>query len=385
MIANVSIFLMLFFNTGCNKHCVEPTCDSCVESQAVNGQYADTLSTEIKIQNLDLFLQEKESQGQWFTVLYAENSNVMYAKGFGCAEACKIKNAWSTMFDIGSLTKIFTATAIVQLQELGKLTYSDKLQDYFPDISSDKKDITIHQLLTHSSGLEAFHDKKGDFEKMDKDDAVKKICKQDLLFSPGTSFGYSNSGFTLLAYIVEDLSGLSFSKYCAENIFNPLGMNRTAFHGDFAMEPDMAVGYGDKCYNENNPGTWPKPSGALVGNGGAVSTTEDLLKFVSQIKTIALLPSSWDIMSYPYLINTRYDGVFSNNVYQGYGWNIYDHPSIGKTIFMGGSNDYGFVSRLKYYEASGAVLVIMTNNFKEGTKNSVISESVIQEIENILF
>ncbi|GGI56963.1 serine hydrolase [Winogradskyella haliclonae] len=345
----------------------------------------DTISSDKRIIALDLYLKEKANQGQWFTILYSKSDTILYAKGFGYAQLGQIKNSRKTIYDIGSLTKIFTAVGIIQLQEAGQLSFSDKLSQFFPNISKDKSSITIHQLLTHSSGLETYHDKKGDFENMSREKVFKRINKESILFEPGTAFNYSNTGYTLLAYIIEDISKMSFQDYCYKNIFEPLKMNHTSFHGDFEMESKIVFGYGDKFYKNNNPAKWPSPSGAIYGNGGILSSAEDLLKFSNSIKSKLISPSSWKQMTTEFIVNHRYNDIYLNDVCQGYAWNIYNNPVIGKTAFMGGSNNYGFISRLRYYEDQNSTLIIITNNYKSSTKKAIISESVIQEIENILF
>ncbi len=352
----------------------------------MKAQYSGKKSSDFKIQKLDSFLHRKANQGQWFTALYAKENNIIYAKGFGYAKKNERLNSISTLYDVGSITKIFTALAIVQLQELDKLSFSDNLQKYFPNISADKKGITIHQLLTHSSGLRTYHDKKGDFEKMDRQKAITRINKQRLSFTPGSSFQYSNSGYTLLAYLIEDITEMSFREYCSENIFKPLEMHETCFHGDPISTSNLAFGYGDNVYMDNNINDWPKPGGALIGNGGLISSAEDLLKLIDGLlKNKVLLSSSLETILTQHLINTRYKDIYFDNVKQGYGWNIHQHPTLGKIIFAGGSNNYGFVSRLKYYEEYDSVLIILTNNFKQKTRRPIISETELQEIEKILF
>ena len=381
--------ILLFFSLvlgACRQNCVEPVCSSCGENEMLSEQSKDYSAGTLRMNQVDQWLQQKAEQGQWFCVLFAEGDTIKLAKGYGCAESCKVKNAPSTIFDLASFTKIFTAIAIMQLQEEGLLSVVDPLAEYFDDLPQDKEEITLQQLLTHSSGLETFHDKRGDFEQMNREKALKRIFRQKLLFEPGTAFNYSNSGFTLLAYIVEDLSQMSFRNYVATEIFDPLDMNRSAFNGDFALERDMAFGYGADCQNENKPGTWPQPSAALHGNGGAISTVEDLFKFKQGIKNNRLIEStSWQDMTKPQLTNTRYEGIYLPEVQQAFGWNLFEHPSLGRITFMGGAGEYGFVSRFRYYEDQNAVLIILMNNFEGSTENAVISESALIELETMLF
>jgi CubicO group peptidase (beta-lactamase class C family) len=221
---------------------------------------------------------------------------------------------------------------------------------------------------------------------MDNEKTLARIFKQKLLCTPGTTFNYSNSGYTLLAFIVEQVSGMAYPDYLARYIFNPLNMTETGFHGDIFANSNMATGYGDRHYKENEPGRWPKPGGALLGNGGVISSAYDLLKLVNGLKTNQILgPSSFNEMIQPYLINTRYVGIHQNDTFQADAWNVYDDTKLGKVIFTGGANNYGFVSRLVYYKDRNAVLIIMMNNFSKSVKDPVISESVIKEIKDILY
>jgi hypothetical protein len=165
------------------------------------GQPLDcnTLEDDIptSFSELHHYLSKKQEIGQSFLFNYID-PELNFFGSYGCA--IKKEQAFSSksIFDIGSVTKTFTATAILQLAESGKLSVLDKISQYFPDVPEDKKEITIHQLLIHTSGLSTYHDSKGDFEQLNVEEAVERIFGSAIISNPGVQFHYSNSGFPCL-------------------------------------------------------------------------------------------------------------------------------------------------------------------------------------------
>lgn len=225
------------------------------------------------------------------------------ARGYGMANREReIENATSTAFDVGSLMKDLTAAAILLLHERGELALSDTLGELLPDVPADKADITVLQVVQHAAGFDEYHDTEGDFEPMTREEARARILDQELLFEPGSDTAYSNSGYTLLADTIETVAGVPFTSFVHDELFARANMGQSGFYSEPLWESvDTAVGYGSDRFGDNDPGTWPY-TWALVGNGGLVSTVEDLDRWIVALEAGEVLePTTFDTMRDEYL------------------------------------------------------------------------------------
>src|ERR1051325_22640 len=184
------------------------------------------------------------------SVLVAADGKVIFKKGFGLANMeWNIPNAPDTKFRLGSITKQFTATLILQLVEQGKIKLDGKLSDYLPDYRKDTgAKVTIHNLLTHTSGIPSYTSLPGFFQDVSRnpfkvDDFIKKYASGDLEFEPGTKFVYDNSGYFLLGAIVEKVTGKPYEQVLQENIFAPLGMKNSGYDHWGTIISKRATGY----------------------------------------------------------------------------------------------------------------------------------------------
>ena len=236
----------------------------------LNAQSKNKLSTTGKSKQIDKFISAINKEGQFMgAVLFAEKGKVIYKKGFGYADTkTKEKFTSATPCYVGSLSKQFTAIGIVILKEKGELHYDQSIRQYFPDLPRYCQDVSILNLLHHSSGLALFDD----FPDMTKDD-VYNILKQQssLRFIPGAKFEYCNANYTLLGMIIEKISGKSLDEFMTTNVFITCGMKNTYFD-EPSIKRKRAVGYyifGDICdYNTY-----------IGGAASVVSTVEDLYKW----------------------------------------------------------------------------------------------------------
>ncbi len=225
-------------------------------------------------------------------VMVIKGGDVVLHEGYGLADREKnIPVDKDTVFDIGSITKRFTRAAILKLEEMGKLKRSDPLSTFFDGIPEDKAGITVEQVLGHTAGFHEYHDTSGDFEKMDRAKALKTILNQKLRFKPGNREAYSNSGYGLLAIIIELVSEQSYTSFLNEYLFEPAGMERTGFYRDPLWEEDeVAVGYeGRKIGKINSPYHWPHMTWALVGGGGMVSSVGELYRWIQALQANKVL------------------------------------------------------------------------------------------------
>ena len=181
----------------------------------------------------DEILKRVEQDGFSGVILIAKDDKILHHAGYGYASCDdQIPNTVDTVQAIGSITKMFTRIAIGQLDDQKLLNIDDPISQYFDDLPSDKRSITIGQLLDHRGGLEEYHEttNRGDFELMTGDEAFREIIGRSLRSQPGRREHYSNSGYTLLALLIEEVSGQSYTDYVREHILLPAGMTSTGFN-----------------------------------------------------------------------------------------------------------------------------------------------------------
>ncbi len=244
---------------------------------------------ELTWENLDERLAREAEDGWAGAIMIVRDGEVIVNQAFGFAHAeNRIENSPTTIFAIGSTPIDFTNAAIMQLVEQGKLKLTDPITEFFNDVPNDKQAITIDHLMTGRSGLQNFHDLPGDANPdhtyIDRDEAMRRIFDQQLLFEPGQGRAHSHSAFGVLAAIVEIVSGQTYEQYTIENLFKPLGMNDTGFFGQPLPEQRTAVGDGQRSEGEiNAPPYWGKTSWLVMGSGGQVSTVADMNRWIAAL------------------------------------------------------------------------------------------------------
>lgn len=304
-------------------------------------------------QKLTAFMDKKAmDDGYNGVVLVAKDGKEVFKKGYGFADKeAGIPNTLNTQFRIASLTKSFTAISILQLENKGKLKTTDPLSKYIPDFRDGSK-ITIHDLLTHTSGV-ADHFKLTDTTKpITLEQFIDLMKKQKLEFTPGTQYKYSNTGYMILAYIVEKVSGESYGTYYQEHIFNPSGMNHTYLRQADAKH--LAVGY------ENmKKSIMTDDESQLAGAGDIISTAGDMLKYDNAIHNGTLLPpDKLGEMETGYIDSAKW-GIFK----YGYAWNVADNPiSFGRLLIEHNGNLPGFKSDLADFVQDRVTVIILSNN-----------------------
>ncbi|HVE57254.1 MAG TPA: serine hydrolase [Pyrinomonadaceae bacterium] len=328
------------------------------------------------VQKIDGLVKQYYDFGQFNgSILVAEKGKVIYKKGFGMANMeWSIPNNTDTKFRIGSVTKQFTATLILQLVEEGKIKLDGKLSDYLTDYRKDTGDkVTIHQLLNHTSGIPSYTGLPNFFAEISRDpysvtDFVKKFASGDLEFEPGSKFSYNNSGYFLLGAIIEKVTGKSYEAVLKERILDPLGMTNTGFDHHATLLQKRASGY------EKTPNGYanaPYLDMSLPYAAGSIySTVEDLFKWDQSLYEDKILSAeSKKLMFTPGLSN------------YGYGFGISDQP-IGKTDqktkviqHSGGIN--GFNSLLTRLVDRQQTVIILDNvglgRYHGNITNSIIS------------
>jgi CubicO group peptidase (beta-lactamase class C family) len=266
-----------------------------------------------KVRQIDDLMSQYHKYQQFNgTALVADHGKVIYKKGFGPANMeWNIPNETDTKFRLGSITKQFTATLILQLVEQGKIKLDGKVSDYLPDYRKDTgARMTIHQLLSHTSGVPNYTTQPGFFANVSRnpfkvDDFVKQYASGDLEFEPGAKFNYSNSGYFLLGDIIEKVTGKSYEQVLKENILDPVGMKNTGYDHYGTVLSKRAAGY-IRTPNgyENAPYldmTIPYAAGSLY------STVEDLFLWDQSLYGEKILSAaSKELMFKPNLENYGY-------------------------------------------------------------------------------
>ncbi|MBA4182685.1 MAG: beta-lactamase family protein [Acidobacteria bacterium] len=268
--------------------------------QQENGKTTATNFTSELETYLDNFAKEDKFSG---AVLVAKDGVPIFKKAYGMAnKSTNAANNTKTKFNLGSNNKMFTSVAIAQLAERGKLSYDDTISKHLPDYpnKSVADKVTIHHLLTHTSGMGSYFNDKF-FEKLDKTrtlaDLLPFFVNEPLAFEPGAKWQYSNAGFTVLGLIIEKLSGQNYFDYVRENIFKPAGMNNTDSFERGAKVKNLAIGYTRATLSDRGR---PDPNAPLHENtqmlplkgssaGGGYSTLDDMLKFALALQNNKLL------------------------------------------------------------------------------------------------
>jgi len=244
--------------------------------------------------------------------LVAENGKVLYKKGFGLANMeWNIPNEPDTKFRLGSITKQFTATLILQLVQQGKIKLDGKVSDYLPEYRKDTGSrMTIHHLLSHTSGVPNYTAQPGFFANVSRnpftvDDFVKQYASGDLEFEPGTKFNYSNSGYFLLGDIIEKVTGRPYEQVLKENILDPLGMKNTGYDHYGTVLSKRAAGY-IKTQNGYENAAYLDMSMPYAA-GSIYSTVEDLFLWDQALYGEKILSAaSKELMFKPNLENYGY-------------------------------------------------------------------------------
>ena len=297
----------------------------------------------------------EQQEGFSGVVLIGKGERILLNRGYGWADPdIGLKNSKRKRFMIASVSKSFAAACILQLEEKGQLNTNDPISKYLPDYPSwSGESITIHQLLTHTSGIPDYiNDFPLKFKLRqltgwtpNKEELISSFKDRPLNFYPGEKFKYSNSGYVLLAKIVEVVSEKDFGIYLWQNILEPLGMHDSGI-GDFDLIGNRANAYKGKGNRKKVITNFKKEW--IYGMGGIYSTASDLNKWLLSFSdTLILSQPSKDKMFSP-----------NKNNY-GYGWHVYDvngHMQYSHGGYLPGWNSYVF-----YYPEDTLSVVVLSN------------------------
>lgn len=298
-------------------------------------------------------------------ILVTADGKPLTTEAYGFADRdSATPNTPDTAFDVGSILKSFTATAIFRLTEDGVVSLDTTLAELFPDVPADKADITLRELVQHRAGFDEYHDTMGDFEPMTRLEARAHIFAQELLFPPDTDEAYSNSGYTLLADVIETTSGQPYVDFVRHALFERARMSSSGFYSEPVWATvDTAIGYDASTFGDNDPATWPY-TWALVGNGGLVTTVGDLERFVTALFGGRVVSDeTLDVM---------------RDVYFGAG-----EATIGGELVYGeaGAGDFGLGGVAVFAPGSGTRVIVATNTYDVFDIESFATELALELLE----
>ncbi len=307
---------------------------------------------------IDTYLNAGSKNGFSGAIAVVKNGKTIINKGYGMANKdTQTLNNPNTIFDIGSNTKQFTSTAILKLVEQNKVNLTDSISIYFKDLPLEKQPITIHQLLTHSAGfISAFG---GDFQEISQTDFFDELFASELLFKPGTSYSYSNIGYSILARIIELTSNQSYEAFLNNHLFTPAKMRQTGYLLPKWDTLQISHGYYNNImnrgtmisrYQETGDVTWH-----LKGNGGINSTQNDMLLWYKALKENKIVTKeSFRKLTTAYVSNPKGTSNY------GYGWAVKNSEANRLRISHNGGNGI-FSHSIIWYPKDDIYIVYATN------------------------
>ena len=284
-------------------------------------------------------------------ILITENDKITYENCFGFANRTfNVLNKKQTKFRIGSISKQFTAVAILILEQKGLLKTTDYLSDYFPQYPITSN-ITLKQLLNHTSGVTDIYDIP-DFNKLSChkktiSDMTKLILETELDFEPGTQYLYSNGGYIILAKIIEIVGETTYPQFLNEHIFKPLNMNSTGHEEVDHVIPNLATGYDPMGYDDIKTANFLDPE-LLKGSGSLYSTVHDLKIWINSLKYKSLLAES------------AYETFFKDYGHN-YGYGISVYTSFSRNVFGHDGRVNGYIADYLHYIEPDISIIILGN------------------------
>jgi CubicO group peptidase (beta-lactamase class C family) len=297
------------------------------------------------------WLDAAAAEGFTGVVLVARRGAVLVERGYGARVPGTSEPVRpDTVFTTGSITKQFTAAAILKLEELGRLSVADPIDRHLPGVPADKRALTIHHLLTHTAGFPgAIGD---DRERIGRDEFVRRALATPLASAPGATYAYSNVGYSLAAAIVERAAGESYERFLRERLFLPAGMRDTGYHLPAWDPARLAHGV------RRDGGDWGTPVAVLfadggpgwhlLGNGGILSTAADMFHWHRALAGDALLSAASKAKLYGKQVEE------GGGTWYGYGWSIEPTP-WGELTTHNGGNPFFFADFLRFLDADVVV------------------------------
>lgn len=300
-----------------------------------------------------------ETGAAGLSVAVARNGKVILSKGYGLAEVeHDVKADGNSMFRTGSITKQFTAAAIMRLVEQGKLGLDDPITKYLPTYNAQGREITLRHLLTHTSGIKSYTEIKRVMldepeHEFTHQEMLDMVQNEPLAFEPGTKSAYSNTGYYLLGMVIENVSGKDYCAYLQDEFFGPLGLSHTRCDSNTEIIKGRAQGYtvaGEKLVNDRGLAT-----GTPFAAGMLLASAHDLVVWADALAAGRVVsPASYKLMSTPF----KLAGGGAND----YGFGLFIDSLDGHARVQHGGGIFGFNSMLARFPDDGVTVAVMSNS-----------------------
>jgi CubicO group peptidase (beta-lactamase class C family) len=305
---------------------------------------------------IDALMRDYQGSVPGASVLVVRDGQAMVRKSYGFADLeTETAATPETNYRLASVTKQFTAAAIMLLAERGTLSYDDLITRFLPTLPSWANGITLRHLLTHTSGLLDYEDLPADTtaQLLDRDVLGLLERQETTYFPPGTRYRYSNTGYAFLALIVEAASGQPFASFLRHEIFQPLGMRETVAHQQGISQVAHRA-YGYSWSNGIFARTDQSRTSAVLGDGGIYSSIDDLLRWVTAMEKRRLLRADTLELAFRPATSTEDPAVR-----YGFGWRISEHR--GRRMLWHSGETIGFRNVLMHFPEDGLSVIVLTN------------------------
>jgi len=319
---------------------------------------SSVVSAQDQTAQFDEIVNDFYDDGPGYSIVITKEGNTIYESAIGQANLeLDIPLQTDHIFRIGSITKQITASAILQLEEAGKLSLQDDLTKFYPEYPTDGKTITVEHLLTHTSGIRSYTGmEKWDSEVRKQDFTLEGLVDffkdEPMDFAPGEQFRYNNSGYILLGYIIEKASGMTYEDYIEQKVFAPLGMKDSYYGQPSEILPRRVPGYGQNQDGYQNAEylsmTQPYAAGSLL------MTTGDLAIWNEAVFTDKVISAENRKKAHtPYILNNGESAGY------GYGWSFANLK--GKPVITHGGGINGFSTASGYIPEDKIFIAVFTN------------------------
>ena len=312
------------------------------------------------------FTRVAEERGFSGVVLIARGPDVLLKEGYGLADDAGTAMTAETVMLTGSISKQFTATAVLLLAEDGLLDVNDSISAHLEGVPADKTGITIHHLLTHTAGFTQDHF-RGDLTPMAFDEALQAIYAQPLGFEPGSKFDYSNTGYTVLAAIAQAVSGRPFVELVRERVFERFGLSSTGFFGNDWTHHSVATTYFNRK-SQGPPSAFPGPFWGNMGNAGVMSTAGDLHRWMLALRAGEVVgPENVERLFGRYVEDRP-------GMHYGYGWSTRESTELGDEVGHGGLG-LGGNSEIAFFPDHDLTAIVLSNRARYRYEDGKVVEA----------
>lgn len=317
-------------------------------------------------QALDQYLSRLEGYGFSGSVLVAKDGAIHLSRGYGLADRERsIPVTPDTLFEGASLNKQFTAAAIMKLEQQGRLRVEDPITKYFDNVPEDKKGVTLHHLMTHSAGFPNEFGRPGDYSEnphgyyyQDRDEFVRAMLKAPLEYPTGTKASYSNPSFSLVAAVIEKVSGQSYESFLKEELFVPAGLINTGFYADTRRWGPRQIARGFNGTVEIERASYERGWGT-IGAGGVLTSVTDLYRWELALRGDKILSAK------------SKEKLFGAKVPSGggfdyaYGWRVHKSPRGTNVVWASGLVPE-FSAMFQRYVEEDVTIIFLTNTSVNG-------------------